>query len=194
MQSPGPQASSARALALPCSSPGAHSCLRDPLSITTLPRLLTLLLTLATPSISHTLPPAALTLRQLLPTTAALKACSQLHHTSRSCSSEVAHWEPQSCLGLGFSQDNCARREQGWSKLSGLMLLRRPAIGPGGLGGVASAARIRPPPTRPPVLTASPRDYSGFPVFAPLPQVHWVQMCKVRDSLGTDHRELPMEL
>lgn len=106
MQSPGPQASSAPALALPCSSPGAHSCSGDPLSITTLPRLLTLLLTLATPSISHTLPPAALALRQLLPTTAALKACSEPRHTSRSCSSEVAHWSPNPSSASGSASQS----------------------------------------------------------------------------------------
>ena len=191
MQSPGPQASSAPALALPCSSPGAHSCSGDPLSITTLPRLLTLLLTLATPSISHTLPPAALALRQLLPTTAALKACSEPRHTSRSCSSEVAHWSPNP------------------SSASGSAITVRTTV-PGGSRAGANGAALRschdqpldlaawgawplqpgsaPHPPDPPILTASPRDYSGFPVFAPLPQVHWVQMCKVRDSLGADHR------
>ena len=61
---------------------------------------------------------------------------------------------------------------------------RRPAEPPNLPGFPGSA----PHPPDPPILTASPRDYSGFPVFAPLPQVHWVQMCKVRDSLGADHR------
>lgn len=197
MQSPGPQASSARALALPCSSPGAHSCSRDPVSITTPPRLLTLLLTLTAPSVSHTLPPAALALRQLLPTTAALKACSEPRRTSHCCSSEVAHWEPQSCLSLGFgrhSQDNCARGSTAGANGAALCSCLDQPLDLAAGGAWSLQLGSAPHTTRRPVLTASPRNHLGFPVFAPLPQVHWVQMCKVRDNLGADHRELPMEL
>lgn len=187
---------------------------RDPVSITTLPRLLTLLLSLTVPAVSHTLPPAAWALCQLLPTTAVLKACSEPRHTSCCCSSEVAHWEPQSCLSLGFShhsQDNCAAGsragadgaalcsclDQPWTWLPGgawplqLGSTPHPTWLPGGRG---LCSWICPPPHPTPVLTASPRDYLGFPVLAPLPQVHWVRMRKVRDNLGADHRELPVEL
>ena len=125
---------------------------RDPVSITTLPRLLTLLLSLTVPAVSHTLPPAAWALCQLLPTTAILRACSEPHHTSCCCSSEVAHWEPQSCLSLGWVQPSQSGQlccgEQGWSRRSGLMLLPQPAIAPGCLGG-RGLCSWDPPPTPP---------------------------------------------
>ena len=167
------------------------------MSITTPPRLLTLLLTLTVPSVSHLLPPAAVALRQVLPTTAALKACSEPRRSSHCCSSEVAHWEPNPASASGSAITVRTTVPGG----AGPEQTERP-YAPAStshwiwlLGGAwPLQLGSAPHPTRRPVLTASPRDCLGFPVFAPLPQVHWVQMCKVRDNLGADHRELPVEL
>lgn len=138
-------------MTLPCPAlpRGTLSCSRDPVSITTPPRLLTLLLTLTVPSVSHLLPPAAVALRQVLPTTAALKACSEPRRSSHCCSSEVAHWEPQSCLSLGFghhSQNNCAGGSRAGANGAALCSCLDQPLDLAAGGGVAAAAGIRPPP------------------------------------------------
>lgn len=170
MQPPGPQASSARALALPCSFPwGSQLLAWDPLSITTPPRLLTPAPDPRYTFLSPTRSSCSLDPPPVAPHHSRLKAC----HSSTTLHAAVPLRLP---TGVPNPASASVQPGQLCQAGAGLEQTERPyapaADQPLDLA-AWGAWPLQPGsalPTRPPVLTASPRDYSGFPVLPLCPR------------------------